>query len=117
MGVSTTITTHVDDLEYGSCEGDADRFFAMKYGVGYGRTQARVYVGSDHDGDGIVNTGIVKDTKAGNVSRAAAQEVRGSEEEGKDGCEGVIVRSHVKVGSSSSSSVPLAGRKSESDGR
>ncbi|BCS27547.1 uncharacterized protein APUU_60595S [Aspergillus puulaauensis] len=116
MGVSTTITTHVDDLEYGSCEGDADRLFAMKYGVGYGRTQARVYVGSDHDADGIEDVGIVKGTNAGDVARGA-REVRGGEEEGKDGREGVIVRSHVRVGSSSSSSVPLAGRKSDGEGR
>lgn len=114
--MSTTITTHVDDLEYGSCEGDADRLFAMKYGVGCGRTQARVYVGSDHDADGIEDAVIVKGTNAGDVARGA-REVRGGEEEGKDGREGVIVRSHVRVGSSSSSSVPLAGRKSDGEGR
>jgi hypothetical protein len=55
MGVSTTITTHIDDLEYGSCEGDAERWAALR-GTGFGfsgRMSTRVYVGSSSSRDHV----------------------------------------------------------------
>ncbi|KKK15951.1 hypothetical protein ARAM_002791 [Aspergillus rambellii] len=38
--VSTTITTHIDDLEYGTCEGDADRFMALRHGYAHAHVHA-----------------------------------------------------------------------------
>jgi hypothetical protein len=46
MGISTTITTHINDLEHGSCEWDADqsRLLALN-GAGAGAAKPCVYVG------------------------------------------------------------------------
>ncbi|KAL4771719.1 hypothetical protein BDW60DRAFT_57392 [Aspergillus nidulans var. acristatus] len=59
MGISTTITTHINDLEYGTCEWDADRSRLLALdGVGAGAAKPGVCVG-DHDGkcrESIVRT-------------------------------------------------------------
>ncbi|KAL4886330.1 hypothetical protein BJY04DRAFT_213857 [Aspergillus karnatakaensis] len=109
LGVRTTITTHIDDLEYGSCEGDAERVFKTRYGVatgaaglgiGAGRTQARVFVGSGESNDG-------RDGRDGVRFEST------DERDGRDGIKDagvVVVRTEVRTDSSSSSSlVPLAG--------
>ncbi|KAL5332222.1 hypothetical protein BJX70DRAFT_393145 [Aspergillus crustosus] len=100
LGVSTTITTHIEDLEYGSCEGDAERVLALKYGVGAGfgiaRTQARVYVG-DEDGKG----GIGKKDSVRNGS-ADVRDANGEIEEGRD-TGVVVVQTEVRTDSTSSS--------------
>ncbi|KAL4759500.1 uncharacterized protein BDW70DRAFT_161601 [Aspergillus foveolatus] len=50
MGISTTITAHINDLEYGTCEWDADRARLLALnGAGAGAAKPGVYVG-DHDG-------------------------------------------------------------------
>ncbi|RDW93166.1 uncharacterized protein DSM5745_00488 [Aspergillus mulundensis] len=97
MGVSTTITTHIDDLEYGTCEGDADRYrlLAMNYGAGVAAAgesaRARVYVGDDRDED------------EGRDSEGA---VRGGSKDGEEReggrigtCEneGIVVRTQVRT--------------------
>ncbi|KAL4903494.1 hypothetical protein BDW74DRAFT_168999 [Aspergillus multicolor] len=108
MGVSTTITTHIDDLKYGTCEGDADRYrlSAMKYGsesaaAGEG-ARTRVYVGDDRNEDG---------------PREIDSNVQGGLNDGDEGgkgrivtCEdeGIVVRTPVRTQSSSSSSSPFA---------
>ncbi|KAL4788453.1 hypothetical protein BJX76DRAFT_365745 [Aspergillus varians] len=103
MGVSTTITTHIDDLEYGTCEGDTDRFLEMKYGARYPRTQARVYVGGVNE-DEVLDTvggGIKGVVRAGDQGDQGAQEGR-KDEEGRDINEGIVVKTQVRTDSSSS---------------
>ncbi|KAL4870206.1 hypothetical protein BDV12DRAFT_166386 [Aspergillus spectabilis] len=113
LGVSTTITTHIDDLEYGSCEGDAERVLAMRYGVGAGfgmaRTQARVYVG-DGGSEGGKGRGVLSGRRADNSDvKDEGDRVR----EGKDAGV-VVVRTEVRTdSSSSSSSSPLASSEAE----
>ncbi|KAL4996310.1 hypothetical protein BDV10DRAFT_187258 [Aspergillus recurvatus] len=107
MGVSTTITTHIDDLEYGTCEGDADRYrlLAIKYGVGAGTAKTRVYAGDHRDEDDKSREGIARDApKVG--------ERREGEGMDKSEDEGIVVRTVVRTqSSSSSSSSPLADGK------
>jgi hypothetical protein len=76
MDVSTTITTHVDDLEYGTCEGDADKFLAMRYGVGYPRRNARVYAGNDQLKNGTHisdKDGLIEKNKPGAIVTTATR--------------------------------------------
>ncbi|KAL4974400.1 hypothetical protein BDW66DRAFT_161313 [Aspergillus desertorum] len=106
MGVSTTVTTHIDDLEYGTCEGDADRYRlrAMKYGVGAGTAKTRAYVGEHRDEDS-------KNREAVAQIAPKVEERREGEGMGKseDESEGIVVRTLMRTQSSSfSSSSPLA---------
>ncbi|KAL4991621.1 hypothetical protein BDW68DRAFT_198392 [Aspergillus falconensis] len=106
MGVSTRITTHVDDLEYGTCEGDADqnRLLAIKYGVGAGTANTHVYAGDHRDEDGKSREGVVR-----NAPKVGEK----WEGEGMDKSEdkGIVVRTMVRTQSSSFSSSPLADGK------
>ncbi|KAL2845242.1 hypothetical protein BJY01DRAFT_247830 [Aspergillus pseudoustus] len=137
MGVSTTITTHIDDLEYGSCEGDAERWAAAR-GAGFGftgRLSTRVYVGSS-DGDvtpgadlryggergkviaeltpavALGNTGENRDEYKGGFVFADEEESQNNSEDLKK--DAAIVRTEVRKDSASSSSSPLA-REEDSD--
>ncbi|KAL4951531.1 hypothetical protein BDW69DRAFT_201403 [Aspergillus filifer] len=94
LGVETTITTHIDDLEYGACEGDADRFLALKYGAGAGffqpGTQARVYVGSDAADERDNEAREIVGSRSQSRSWGSTKEHSGDEEGTK--IDGVIVR-------------------------
>ncbi|KAJ0415873.1 hypothetical protein BJY00DRAFT_251404 [Aspergillus carlsbadensis] len=134
MGVSTTITTHIDDLEYGSCEGDAERWAALR-GTGFGfsgRMSTRVYVGSSssrglvleadgfrekdereqdiHNSNALAdggNKGQDEDRDRVGVVFADEEPTREDSEEVKK--DTVIVRTQVRKNSASSaSSSPLA---------
>ncbi|KAL4793361.1 hypothetical protein BDV19DRAFT_380158 [Aspergillus venezuelensis] len=106
LGVETTIATHIDDLEYGTCEGDADRFLALKYGAGAGiiqpRMQARVHVGSDAGDERDEERREIVGGRSQNRSRGSAKGNIGDEEGTK--IDGVFVRTEVRSDSSSSTS-------------
>ncbi|KAL4745170.1 hypothetical protein BDW72DRAFT_198908 [Aspergillus terricola var. indicus] len=103
MGVSATITTHINDLEYGTCEWDADRYrLSALNGVRAGAAKPGACVG-DHDG-----------TCRENIARTAPNFGEKLERDRADKSEvdaivvGTLVRTHS---SSSSPSSPLAGGK------
>ncbi|KAL4801581.1 hypothetical protein BDV18DRAFT_148918 [Aspergillus unguis] len=114
VGVSTTITTHVDEIEDRIYDGtNGDRFTGSKYKCGYAfgvplvaglaSTQARVYVGSEQ---GDQNAARTSDEKI-KAERIKERDFCGN----KDG--DVIVKTEVRTGSSSSA--PLVDERQSHD--
>lgn len=103
MGVSTTITTHIDDLEYGSCEGDAERWAAVRSGYGVSRTQARIYVGDDEEEE-KEDKKPAAEARTRTVEGSKGEDVQVIEEDPMGEKDAVIIETEVSSSSSSSSS-------------
>ncbi|KAL2863497.1 uncharacterized protein BJX67DRAFT_260617 [Aspergillus lucknowensis] len=107
MGVSTTITTHIDDLEYGSCEGDAERWAAMRSSYGVSGTQARVYVGDAEEEERVPKNPIAE-ARTRALEGGNDEDIQVVEEDLREGKDAVVVQTEVEEDSSSSSSSKAA---------